>query len=61
MATKPVPYPNLVNAIDNLADVHANVHAAVKTHAQTHARTLADRRQALELKNSAKKLTEGGE
>lgn len=57
--SKPVPYPNLVESIHALADMHVAVHDTVRAHAADHVQGVAAKRKALELKHAAKKLLEG--
>lgn len=59
MADKPVSYPNLVESMKALADVHAAIHVGVKKHVQDHAEGIAAKRKALELKHAARELIDG--
>lgn len=60
MATpKPVQYPNLVDSMEKLADVHADIHVAVQTHAANHVNALHAKRSSLQLKHAAQKTLEG--
>jgi hypothetical protein len=53
---KPVPYPNLADSMNVLADTHAAIHGAVQEHAANHVDLIAAKRKALELRHAAKRL-----
>lgn len=58
MTAKPVPYPNLVESMNALVDVHAAVHDTIKDHAANHVTAIEAKRKSLELKHAARKLLE---
>lgn len=55
---KPVAYPNIVDAMNQVVDAHAAIHDTVATHAAEHHAKLEARRKQLHVEHVAKKLIE---